>query len=249
VGKTAMCEALAEHLFDGKEGLLRFDMSEYMEKHTVSRLIGSPPGYVGYGEGGLLTEGIRRHPYSVILFDEIEKAHPDICHLLLQVMEEGRLTDSEGHTCSFKNAIIVFTSNVGAECMPQIRGFGEVDTKEREDSRPLRAAFRPEFLSRLDEVIRFSPLTEEHLCRIAENALSAIVTRAMAGGLPLSVEKGVAKFVAQEAMRMGDGARGVRRVLAKEIEDGLAEAVLQGTFKKEGIRIAIENGLPTFSPR
>ena len=247
VGKTALCEALAEHLFDGKEGLLRFDMSEYMEKHTVSRLIGSPPGYVGYGEGGLLTEGIRRHPYSVVLFDEIEKAHPDICHLLLQVMEEGRLTDSEGHTCSFKHAVIIFTSNVGEDGTPHIRGFGEEESGH--DTAPLRAAFRPEFLSRLDEIIRFSPLTVADLTLIAERQLAALASRAMAGGLSLTVREGVAAYLAKEAMRAGDGARGVRRALSKEIESGLAAAVLKSGMRRGGgIGIGMENGAPVFRP-
>ena len=242
VGKTAMCVALAEHLFGEKEGLLRFDMSEYMEKHSVSRLIGSPPGYVGYGEGGLLTEGIRRRPYSVVLFDEIEKAHPDVCHLLLQVMEEGRLTDSEGHVCDFKNAVIVCTSNVGTEGGIHVRGFGEIGNAEGDDG-ALRAAFRPEFLSRLDDIIRFVPLDEGLLVRITESMLTETVSRAMTGGLSLSFSSAVAPFLAQKAAKQNDGARGVRRVLAKEVEDGLAAALLEGRFEKgRGVHVDLEEG-------
>ncbi len=246
VGKTAMCAALAEHLFGEGEGLLRFDMSEYMEKHTVSRLIGSPPGYVGYGEGGLLTEGIRRHPYSVVLFDEIEKAHPDICHLLLQVMEEGRLTDSEGHTCDFKNAVIVFTSNTGEDGSPRVQGFaGE---RESADTRALRAAFRPEFLSRLDEIIRFAPLKREDLRRIAEGLLSSLSARAGAGGLSLVFDETVADFIAGEAEKSADGARAVRRAVTRYIEDGLAAALLDGSLQKgRAVSVSVREGIPTFS--
>ena len=231
VGKTAMCRALAEHLFGERDGLLRFDMSEYMEKHSVSRLIGSPPGYVGYGEGGLLTEGIRRRPYSVILFDEIEKAHPDVCHLLLQVMEEGRLTDSEGRTCDFRNAIIVFTSNIGAKEAPRIRGLTDSGDAGGDDT-PLRAAFRPEFLSRLDEIIRFADPDEKTLVKIAEGMLSTLALRAMAGGLHLTFAESVAPHLAHAAMKSKEGARGIRRLLSKQIEDELAKGLLAGSFPK-----------------
>ncbi len=247
VGKTAMCRALAEHLFGGEEGLLRFDMSEYMEKHSVSRLIGSPPGYVGYGEGGLLTEGIRRRPYSVVLFDEIEKAHPDICNLLLQVMEEGRLTDAEGRVCSFRNAVIVFTSNAGTEETPHIRGFGEESGAPAVSA--LRTVFRPEFLSRLDEIIRFSSLSREDLTRIAERMLRALAARACAGGLSITFDEELPAFLAKEAVKEPDGARGVRRVLVRQVEDGLADTVLKKSLRKEkGIHIALREGHPDFLP-
>jgi len=241
-----MCIALAEHLFGSKEGLLRFDMSEYMEKHSVSRLIGSPPGYVGYGEGGLLTEGIRRHPYAVVLFDEIEKAHPDVCHLLLQVMEEGRLTDSEGHVCDFRNAIIVFTSNAGTDSGVRVQGFGKQDSAPN-DAAAIRAAFRPEFLSRLDEIIRFVPLDEEILLRISKKMLGAVVSRAMANGLSLTFSDEVAHALAKKAMEYGDGARGVRRALIKEVEDKLAAALLDGRLTKgKSIHISFEEGALAF---
>ena len=247
VGKTAMCRALAEHLFGEREGLLRFDMSEYMEKHSVSRLIGSPPGYVGYGEGGLLTEGIRRRPYSVVLFDEIEKAHPDICHLFLQIMEEGRLTDSEGRTCNFCNAVIVFTSNIGATDLPRIRGLTEPEEKKN-DSAPLRAVFRPEFLSRLDEIIRFSDPDRENLTKIASGMLASLASRALAGGLQLSFSEDVAEHLADLALCDKEGARGVRRALTREIEDALAAALLSGVFAKgDAVRVSIENGAPRFT--
>lgn len=242
VGKTAMCVALAEHLFGEKEGLLRFDMSEYMEKHSVSRLIGSPPGYVGYGEGGLLTEGIRRRPYSVVLFDEIEKAHPDICHLLLQVLEEGRLTDSEGHACDFRNAVIVFTSNIGAVGETRISGFAETGAVHTDDG-ALRAAFRPEFLGRLDEIIRFRPLDGETLSHIAMGMLKELSSRAAASGLSLAFTEEVAKRLARIAEKQGDGARGVRRAVSHHIEDGLAAALLDGRLEKgRRTRVSLDDG-------
>ena len=249
VGKTAMCVALAEHLFGGKEGLLRFDMSEYMEKHSVSRLIGSPPGYVGYGEGGLLTEGIRRRPYSVVLFDEIEKAHPDVCHLLLQVMEEGRLTDSEGHLCNFKNAIIVFTSNTYGESNVRVQGFSEAPP-EKEESKGLNAAFRPEFLSRLDEIIRFASPDEKTLERIAEAMLRESASRAMASGLSLTFSKAVAVHLAKKAVKEKDGARSVRRAVIREVENALASALLEGRFeKKRGIFVDVKDHALVFLPK
>ena len=247
VGKTAMCKALATHLFGGREGLIRFDMSEYMEKHSISRLIGSPPGYVGYGEGGLLTEGIRRHPYSVVLFDEIEKAHPDVLNLMLQVMEEGRLTDSEGHTADFRNAIIVFTSNAGTGHAPHIRGFAESNNATG-DKETLRSAFRPEFLSRLDEIIHFSPLGERELTEIAASMLEALSSRARTGGLSLTIGETVAPYLAKIAAREGDGARGVRRMLTRKIEDGLVAALLtQNADRKGGFHIDIRDGVPVFT--
>ena len=249
VGKTAMCVALAEHLFGEKEGLLRFDMSEYMEKHSVSRLIGSPPGYVGYGEGGLLTEGIRRRPYSVVLFDEIEKAHPDVCHLLLQVMEEGHLTDSEGHLCNFKNAIIVFTSNACEENGIRIHGFSEA-ASDKEGREGLSAAFRPEFLSRLDEIIRFASPDEKTLERIAEAMLRESASRAMASGLSLSFNKAVAVHLAKRAGKEKDGARGVRRAVTRELENALASALLEGRFeKKRGIFVDVKDDALVFLPK
>lgn len=248
VGKTALAISLAHHLFGGKEGLLRFDMSEYMEKHSVSRLIGSPPGYIGYGEGGLLSEGIRRHPYSVVLFDEIEKAHPDISHLLLQIMEEGRLTDSEGHLCNFRNAVIVCTTNIGTEGGIRIRGFGE-KREEKADTGALRSAFRPEFLSRFDEIIRFSSLSEKHLIQIAEGMLRELSSRALANGFSLSFDPQVAPHLVRLTVGEGDGVRALRRVLTKEVEDELAIALLEGMLQKGGcIKASVKDGRILFLP-
>ena len=239
VGKTALCLALAKGLFGSGEGLLRFDMSEYMEKHSVSRLIGSPPGYLGYGEGGLLTEGIRRHPYSVVLFDEIEKAHPDVCNLLLQVMEEGRLSDGEGRLCDFKNAVIVLTSNVGGKGQSPL-GFAA----EQSGTPTLpQGAFRAEFLSRLDEVVRFAPLSEEDLTRIAEKMLCALAKRAAGGGMIIRFDEALAAHLAHEAKRDEDGARALRRVIARKVEDPLASAILDGTcVKGEPILVCLKEG-------
>ena len=243
VGKTALAHALAVALYGREDALLRFDMSEYMEKHSVSRLIGSPPGYVGYGEGGLLTEGIRRRPYAVILFDEIEKAHPDISGLLLQVMEDGRLTDAEGRVCSFRNAILVLTSNVGEAEAEGRHAFGftgdtascRTDTAER----ALKQFFRPEFLSRLDRIIRFRALSLEDLTQIAERELSALASRAADGGMTLTFEHTLAAFLAEKALKRGEGGRQIRHVITEFVEDTLASAMLEGSLPRHA-RVRME---------
>ena len=231
VGKTALCVALAEGLFGSKKALIRLDMSEFMEKHSVSKLIGSPPGYVGYGEGGQLTEKIRRRPYSVLLLDEVEKAHPDVFHLLLQVLEDGVLTDSCGRRVDFSNTVIVMTSNLGSEGREHpVLGFGEhlrSTESSAENQRLLREHFRPEFLNRLDDIIPFSPLDEEAMEKIAERMLREVATRGEKLRISLLWESEVPRSLALRAMKERCGARPLRRLMVSHIEDPLALSLLE----------------------
>ncbi len=236
VGKSELCRALASSLFGSSDTLIRFDMSEYMEKHSVSKLIGSPPGYVGYGEGGLLTEKVRRHPYSILLFDEIEKAHPDIFNLLLQILEDGVLTDSEGRRVTFGNTVIIMTSNLGANkgVSSRILGFASGseattrnDTQERMKE-ALREQFRPEFLNRVDEIIIFNPLSREDLSRIAQIMLNDVSKRAKGLGVTLSFDPSVTELLIKKGDHAEYGARPLRRAVVREVEDSLSAALIDG---------------------
>jgi ATP-dependent Clp protease ATP-binding subunit ClpC len=241
VGKTELSKALAEAMFGDEKAMIRIDMSEYMEKHTVSRLVGSPPGYVGYEEGGQLTEKVRRKPYSVILFDEIEKAHPDVFNILLQILEDGRLTDSQGRTVDFRNTILIMTSNVGARMItePKRLGFSAVgDTKARdyEDMKAnvtgeLKKTFRPEFLNRVDEIIVFHPLEEEHVKEIAGIMINSLVKRLQQNSISLEVTDKAKLFIAAKGFDQVYGARPLRRAIQSMIEDRLAEEMLEGKIK------------------
>ncbi|MBE6577912.1 MAG: ATP-dependent Clp protease ATP-binding subunit [Ruminococcaceae bacterium] len=236
VGKSALATAVAEELLGSKSALLRFDMSEFMEKHSVSRLIGSPPGYVGYGEGGQLTEKVRRRPYCVVLFDEIEKAHSDVFNLLLQILEDGRLTDSQGRTVSFCNSIIIMTSNVGTSGISRKTGFGDAhDAAKVQKERITEAAkqtFKPELLSRIDEMIVFNDLSLSSLQKIASTMLDEVVERAHALGFEISFDSSVSEMIAQSGMKDGCGARNVRRIIAKEVEDKISLDILNGKLQK-----------------
>ncbi len=236
VGKSALATAVAEELLGSKSALLRFDMSEFMEKHSVSRLIGSPPGYVGYGEGGQLTEKVRRRPYSVVLFDEIEKAHEDVFDILLQILEDGRLTDSQGRAVSFSNTVIIMTSNAGTSGLSRKTGFGNTDSSESERKAQIRDAakrtFKPELLSRIDEVIVFNDLTPDSIGTIAEKMLDDVARRALSLGFEISFESSVAQMIAHKAIKDGGGARNVRRIVSKEIEDKISLDILNGTLQK-----------------
>ena len=241
VGKTALAKALAEHLFRDPAALVSFSMSEFSEKHSVSRLFGAPPGYVGFEDGGRLTEQIRRHPYSVLLFDEIEKAHPDVFGSLLQVLEEGKLTDANGKTADCRNCILVLTSNVGAEYavggLPGI-GFGtdpagELARRETAVRGALEKIFRPEFLNRIDETVLFSPLGQPELRQIAENMLAEIAGRAAGQGLTLAFSPAVAQHLAVRCEKEKNGARPLRRLIEKEIEDPLAAMLLGDALPPE----------------
>ncbi len=231
VGKTELARALAEFLFDDEKAMVRLDMSEYQEKHTVSRLVGAPPGYVGYDEGGQLTEAVRRRPYCVILFDEIEKAHPDVFNVLLQVLDDGRLTDSQGRVVDFKNALVIMTSNVGSQAILQYKGthIGEVyDRMKAAVMGELRKHFRPEFLNRVDETIVFHALKEADLMKIVDIQLDRVRERLAERNITLTLTDAAKKHVVRTGYDPNYGARPLKRVLQKEVETGLAKRLLKG---------------------
>ena len=237
VGKTELAKALAENLFGDERALLRFDMSEYMEKHTASRLVGAPPGYVGYEEGGRLTSAVKRRPYSIILLDEIEKAHPDIFNLLLQIMEDGRLTDGQGVTVDFRNCVILMTSNACAELMSDKRSLGfaaDADTavanQKQNILQGIKDIFRPEFLNRLDEIVVFDPLGKKELAQIVDKMLEELQKRLQETDMSLRMTAAAKDKLLQTGMDVRYGARPLRRALQKEIEDKLADLYLEKTF-------------------
>ena len=237
VGKTELAKALAESLFDDESNMVRIDMSEYMEKYSVSRLIGAPPGYVGYDEGGQLTEAVRRKPYSVVLFDEIEKAHPDVFNVLLQVLDDGRITDSQGRTVDFKNTILIMTSNIGsAYLLDGIDENGEI-SKESEDMvmNDLRAHFRPEFLNRLDETIMFKPLTKQNIYAIIDLLLKDVNKRLEDKELSIELTDAAKNFVVEGGYEPMYGARPLKRYLQKHVETLAAKMILQGNIRSEDI--------------
>ncbi|MCH5300010.1 MAG: ATP-dependent Clp protease ATP-binding subunit [Ruminococcus sp.] len=243
VGKTELCKALAQAMFGDENAMLRLDMSEYMEKHTVSKLIGSPPGYVGFDEGGQLTEMVRRKPYSVILFDEIEKAHPDVFNMLLQILDDGRLTDSQGRTVDFKNTVIIMTSNVGArqiaEKSGETLGFVTADKKEKSQEEiknsvmsELKKLFRPEFLNRVDDIIVFNKLSQEEIKEIAVKMLDNLKQRVLNMDIELSFTDAAVSAIADEGFDDTYGARPLRRAIQNKIEDTLSEKMLEGTISE-----------------
>jgi ATP-dependent Clp protease ATP-binding subunit ClpC len=239
VGKTELCKALAEAMFGSENAIVRLDMSEYMEKHTVSRLVGSPPGYVGYDEGGQLTEKIRRSPYSVVLFDEIEKAHPDVFNVLLQILEDGRLTDSKGRMVNFSNTVIIMTSNLGARHLTEKAkslGFGtadggSVDTAKEKITDELKKAFRPEFLNRVDDIIIFNKLTRDEIKEIAGKMLSNLSKRLVDLGIAVEFDDSAVDLIADQGFDEFYGARPLRRAIQSKIEDMLSEKILDGSIK------------------
>ncbi|MDR0874633.1 MAG: ATP-dependent chaperone ClpB [Clostridiales Family XIII bacterium] len=241
VGKTELAKALSEALFDTEKNMIRIDMSEYMEKFSVSRLIGAPPGYVGYEEGGQLTEAVRRRPYSVILFDEIEKAHPDVFNTLLQLLDDGRLTDNQGRTVNFKNTIIIMTSNIGSAFLTEsIEKDGTIDDDVREHVREeMKMHFRPEFLNRIDDVVVFSPLTEADIVKIIEIQLAEIQRRLAEKGITVKFTDGTKRFIAKETYSPQYGARPIARYLRKNIETQIAEKIIRGDVK-EGDEFTID---------
>ena len=228
VGKTELVKQLANDLFDSVDALIRLDMSEYMEKHTVSKLIGSPPGYVGYDEAGQLTEKIRRKPYSVVLFDEIEKAHPDVLNILLQVLDDGRITDAQGRVVNFENTIIVMTSNAGSEGSIGGLGFGrsDQDMVKEKTMKALRSFLRPEFINRVDEIITFNHLSEEHFYGIADIMLRELFESLESRGLALEIGAGVREALVKKAFSVTYGARNLRRTIQKELEDPISEIII-----------------------
>lgn len=244
VGKTELSKALAEFLFNSEDALISFDMSEYMEKHSVSRLVGSPPGYVGYDEGGQLTTAVRQRPYSVVLFDEIEKAHPDVFNILLQILEEGRLTDSQGRVVDFRNTVIIMTSNVGAREITATTplGFtssanGGMDDKEMKQRvmGEVKKLFRPEFLNRIDEIIVFKSLTEEEIVKIVDLMIADLCERLIEQNMSINLTPEASRFVAKEGTDLSFGARPLRRAIQRLIEDPLSEQLLEGRWSSGSV--------------
>jgi ATP-dependent Clp protease ATP-binding subunit ClpB len=248
VGKTELARALAEFLFDDERAMVRIDMSEYQEKHTVSRLVGAPPGYVGYEEGGQLTEAVRRRPYSVVLFDEIEKAHPEVFNVLLQLLDDGRLTDGHGRTVDFRNSLVIMTSNLGNELwLKEGKPAGPVPQDML--NRLLQAHFRPEFLNRIDEVVLFHPLGREHLTAIVEIQLRRLRQLLAEKGYILEVSEAGREYLAEVGYDPDFGARPLKRAIQRELQDPLALRILSGDFH-EGDVVRVDRGQEglTFTP-
>ncbi|HCN19614.1 MAG TPA: type VI secretion system ATPase TssH, partial [Planctomycetia bacterium] len=239
VGKTELCRALAEFLFDNENAMVRIDMSEFMEQHSVARLIGAPPGYVGYEEGGRLTEAVRRRPYSVVLFDEIEKAHRDVFNVLLQVLDDGRLTDGHGRTVDFKNTIIVMTSNIGTQWIHELSGKDKEEELKERIKEALKEVFRPEFLNRIDDIIIFNRLSKEELQEIVEIQLKALKKRLAEHNLELVISDGVKDRLVEEGFDPVYGARPLKRTIQRLIENPLASELLKGKFP-EGSEIVAQ---------
>ena len=245
VGKTELAKSLAQNLFDDENAMVRIDMSEYMEKYSVSRLIGAAPGYVGYEEGGQLTEAVRRKPYAVVLFDEIEKAHPDVFNILLQVLDDGRITDSQGRTVDFKNTIIILTSNIGAQTLLDgISENGDIPEDVRKEvMEALHGHFRPEFLNRLDEIILFKPLVQKDMERIADLILKDINKRLQERRLHIHLQKEALDFILENAYEPGFGARPLKRYMQKHVETLVAKEILEDRVKEgDNIEIRLQEG-------
>ncbi|HTH43840.1 MAG TPA: AAA family ATPase, partial [Oxalicibacterium sp.] len=246
VGKTELCKALASFLFDTEESLIRIDMSEFMEKHSVARLIGAPPGYVGYEEGGYLTEAVRRKPYSVILLDEIEKAHPDVFNVLLQVLDDGRMTDGQGRTVDFKNTVIVMTSNLGSHKIQAMEG-SDTALIRMAVMAEVQAHFRPEFINRIDEIVVFHALDEKNIGAIAKIQLHVIEQRLARMDMALQVKDEALQKIAEAGFDPVYGARPLRRAIQQQIENPLSKAILEGRFgPKDVIVVGVENGELSF---
>ena len=229
MGKTELARALAEFLFDDEHSMVRIDMSEYQERHTVARLIGAPPGYVGYEEGGQLTEAVRRRPYCVVLFDEIEKAHPEVFNVLLQVLDDGRLTDGQGHTVDFRNTVIIMTSNIGSQYILDVATVqAEVERRVME---AMRAAFRPEFLNRVDDVVIFHALSRDHLKQIIEIQLGRLRKMLAERQITLELTNAAKDMLIEEGYDPAYGARPLKRVLQRRVQDPLALELLQGAIR------------------
>ena len=229
MGKTELAKALAEFLFDDEQAMVRVDMSEYMEKHSVSRLIGAPPGYVGYEEGGFLTEAVRRRPYSVVLFDEIEKAHPEVFNALLQILDDGRMTDGKGRTVDFKNTLVIMTSNIGSQYIV------ELTEREREEMvrrvmEALRAHFKPEFLNRIDDIVIFHSLNRDQIKAIIDIQVGILQKRLAERQLEIELSDATRELIAQEGFDPVYGARPLKRVIQHRIQDALALKLLEGEF-------------------
>jgi ATP-dependent Clp protease ATP-binding subunit ClpB len=247
VGKTELARALAEFMFDSQEAMIRIDMSEYMEKHSVSRLVGAPPGYVGYEEGGQLTEAVRRRPYAVVLLDEIEKAHADVFNTLLQVMDDGRLTDGQGRTVDFKNTVLIMTSNIPvAADVPVADGEADPHAAAAADARvrsELLDYFKPEFINRLDDIVRFKALTREQISEIVELQVNLVIARVAERGVHVTLSDGAKQLLGDMGYDPTYGARPLRRVIQKQLTDRLALALLEGKLREgDEVTVDAENG-------
>ncbi|RWX50543.1 C-terminal, D2-small domain-containing protein, of ClpB protein, partial [Candidatus Electrothrix marina] len=240
VGKTELARSLADFLFDSEQAMIRIDMSEYMEKHSVARLIGAPPGYVGYDEGGMLTEAVRRRPYSVILLDEIEKAHPDVFNVLLQVLDDGRMTDGKGRTVSFKNTIMIMTSNLGSHLIMEL-GQSDPEEMRRQVDELLHRQFRPEFLNRVDEIITFQGLTQKDLLQIVDIQVARMATRLKERKFSVELTEEAKLFLVETGYDPSYGARPLKRAIQRYIENPLALEILEGRFS-EGDTVRIDRG-------
>jgi ATP-dependent Clp protease ATP-binding subunit ClpB len=246
VGKTELARALAEFMFDSEEAMVRVDMSEYMEKHSVSRLVGAPPGYVGYEEGGQLTEAVRRRPYSVVLLDEVEKAHPDVFNTLLAVMDDGRLTDGQGRTVDFKNTVLIMTSNIGLGGLESIDEDATSDIRLRE---ALLSHFKPEFVNRLDDIVRFTPLSREQLGEIVELQVTRVIARVRERGVEVELTEAARELLGNLGYDPAYGARPLRRVIQKQLTDRLAMSLLEGSLRAgDAVRVDAAEGKLTFEP-
>jgi ATP-dependent Clp protease ATP-binding subunit ClpB len=244
VGKTELCRVLARELYGTKDAMIRLDMTEYMEKHSVARLIGAPPGYVGYEEGGKLTEAVRRRPYCLVVLDEMEKAHPDVAGILLQIMEEGVLTDSTGRKVSFQNAVVVMTCNVGAQIRSDGLGF-KPEGKQEQSVQALKQHFTPEFLGRIDKTVCFENLRKPELARIADQQLQRLAVRAQVSGLQLQLPEGLSEALA-DACKQTEGARQIRRLIQDKVESPLAAYLLQPGKKPLRARGELRDGTVYF---
>jgi len=245
VGKTELTKALAEFLFDDDQAMVRVDMSEFMEKHSVARLIGAPPGYVGYDEGGVLTEAVRRRPYQVILFDEVEKAHPDVFNVLLQVLDDGQLTDGQGRTVDFKQTLIILTSNLGAQALSQLPDGADTDAAKGQVMDAVKAHFRPEFLNRLDEIVLFDRLSRENMDGIVDIQLAILGKRLVGRKIELAIDDKAQTWLADQGYDPVYGARPLKRVIQKAVQDPLAELLLNGDVM-DGSKVEVttdDNGL------
>jgi ATP-dependent Clp protease ATP-binding subunit ClpB len=243
VGKTELARALAEFLFDDEAAMIRIDMSEYMEKHAVARLIGAPPGYVGFEEGGQLTEAVRRRPYAVILFDEIEKAHRDVFNVLLQILDDGRLTDGHGRTVDFRNAVVIMTSNLGSQEIQRLAARPGADVQAIRDAalEHLRGEFRPEFLNRVDEIVVFRPLGREHIGRIVEIQLGRLRKLLEDRRLTIELTEAAREAIADAGYDPAYGARPLKRAIQRMVQDPLATRLLRGEFKP-GDHVVVDEG-------
>jgi ATP-dependent Clp protease ATP-binding subunit ClpB len=250
VGKTELCKALAEVMFDDEHSMVRLDMSEFMERHTVSRMIGAPPGYVGYEEGGKLTEAVRRRPYSVILLDEIEKAHPDVFNILLQVLDDGRLTDGHGRTVDFTNTVVVMTSNIGSQVIQQLTQQGaDEDEVLQAVNEALRTRFLPEFLNRIDDMIVFEPLGRQQIYDIVGLQIKRLEKQLAATNITMDITESAIRAVANEGYDPAYGARPLKRVIQRRIQNPLATELLRGNIAEGGhVRIDFDNDNFVFEP-